>query len=261
MMSDPAKNKIIPSGVFCSRFIRFFLLLCLGYAIPGLSFAAVLTMDPPSGSYVVGSTVEVPIWVNSEGQPINAINIDIKFPPEKLQLISPSTGHSIVTLWTAPPSFNNQSGTVSFEGVIPNGITTSKGLITTLGFRVKSPGKAYVQFANTTKVLKHDGLGTDVLNGTNGAVYYLLLPPPAGPIVASQTHPDPSVTYPSNNIILSWVPEDSRVTEFSYILTDTPLDTPDDISEGSRTSIMYHGIPDGKHYFHIKSYQIGRAHV
>jgi len=190
----------------------FFLLLFLGCILPSVGFAAVLSMDPSSGSFVVGSTFEVPIWVNSEDQPINAISIDIKFPPDKLQLVSPSTGHSIVTLWTASPSFNNQSGTISFQGVIPNGITTSRGLITTLSFRVKAPGKAYVQFASTAKVLKHDGLGTNVLNAMNGAVYYLLLPPPAGPIVASPTHPDPSITYPSNNIILSWAPEDASVT-------------------------------------------------
>jgi membrane protein YdbS with pleckstrin-like domain len=195
--------------------------------------------------------------VNSEDQPINAISIDIKFPADKLQLVSPSTGRSIVTLWTAPPSFNNQSGTVSFQGVIPNGITTSRGLITTLTFRVKTPGKAYVQFTSSAKVLKHDGLGTDVLNATNGAVYYLLLPPPAGPLVASPTHPDPSITYPSNNIILSWVPEDAAITEYSYVFTDTPLDIPDNISEGSKTSVMYRDIPDGRHYFHIKSYQDG----
>jgi hypothetical protein len=214
-------------------------------------------MDPSSGSFVVGSTFDVPIWVNSEDQPINAISIDIKFPADKLQLVSPSTGRSIITLWTAPPSFNNQSGTVSFQGVIPNGITTSRGLITTLTFRVKTPGKAYVQFTSSAKVLKHDGLGTDVLNATNGAVYYLLLPPPAGPLVASPTHPDPSITYPSNNIILSWVPEDAAITEYSYVFTDTPLDIPDNISEGSKTSVMYRDIPDGRHYFHIKSYQDG----
>lgn len=240
-----------------SYFARFFFLLCLGFLPPSVGLAAVLTMDPSSGSFVVGSTFDVPIWVNSEDQPINAISIDIKFPPDKLQLVSPSTGHSIITLWTAPPSFNNQSGTVSFQGVIPNGITTSRGLITTLSFRVKAPGKAYVQFSNTAKVLKHDGLGTDVLNATNGAVYYLLLPPPAGPLVASQTHPDPSVTYSSNNIILSWVPEDSSVSEYSYVFTDTPLDIPDNISEGSKTSVMYRDIPDGRHYLHIKSFQNG----
>lgn len=240
-----------------SCFVRFLLLLCFALLFPRASFAAILTIDPPSGSFVVGSTIQVPIWVNSEAEPINAIEIDIAFPPEKLQLVSPSTGHSIITLWTAPPLFNNQKGEVSFQGVIPNGITTSKGLITTLSFRVKSPGKAYVQFKDATKVLKHDGLGTNVLNGKNGAVYYLLLPPPAGPLVASPTHPDPSVTYPSNNIILSWVPEDSTVSEYSYVFTDGPLDVPDDISEGSKTSMMYRGIPDGRHYFHIKSYQNG----
>jgi membrane protein YdbS with pleckstrin-like domain len=239
------------------RSMAFFLLLCLGCALPSVGYAAVLSMDPSSASFVVGSTFEVPIWVNSEDQPINAISIDIKFPPDKLQLISPSTGRSIITLWTAPPSFNNQTGNISFQGVIPNGITTSRGLITTLSFRVKAPGKAYVQFADTAKVLKHDGLGTDVLNGMNGGVYSLLLPPPAGPLVASPTHADPSITYASNNVILSWVPEDTTVTEYSYVFTNTPLDTPDNISEGSKTSVMYRDISDGRHYFHIKSFRNG----
>lgn len=239
------------------RTIGIFFVLTFGYLTPVASFAAVLSMDPASGSFVVGSTVEVPIWVNSEDTPINAISIDIKFPADKLQLISPSMGRSIITLWTAPPSFNNQTGTISFQGVIPNGITTSRGLITTLSFRVKAPGKAFVQFSDTTKVLKHDGLGTDALRAKNGAVYDFLLPPPAGPLVASQTHPDPSVTYSSNNIILSWVPEDPSVSEYSYVFTGAPLDTPDNISEGSKTSIVYRDISDGRHYFHIKSYQNG----
>lgn len=236
---------------------RVVLFLLLGFLSPVTGFAAVLTIDPPTGSFMVGSTIEVPIWVNSEEQPINAIAIDIKFPPEKLQLISPSIGRSIITLWTAPPSFNNQLGTVSFQGVIPNGITTSKGLITVLSFRVKAPSKAYVQFGVNTKVLKHDGIGTDVLTGRNSAVYDLILPPPAGPIVASQTHPDSSAYYSSNNVILSWVPEDASVSEYSYVFTDTPLDHPDNISEGSKTTLLHRNIPDGRHYFHIKSYRNG----
>jgi hypothetical protein len=219
--------------------------------------AATLTMNPTSGTFVVGSVLEVPVFVDTEGEAINAIQIEAKFPADKLQLISPSTGQSIITLWTQQPSYDNQKGTLSVQGVIPNGITTGKGLVTTMSFRVKAPGDAYLKFYDNTRVLKHDGLGTDLLRSTNGAVYHFILPPPAGPIVASKTHPDPYVTYRGKDVFLSWIPEDGGVESYSYILSDTAIEDPDNTPEGSTTELLYHKLSDGKHYFHIKSYRAG----
>lgn len=214
-------------------------------------------MEPSAGTFVVGSTFNVPIYLNSEGEAVNAIAISAKFPPDKLQLVSPSTGQSVITLWTEQPSYDNRTGHVMLQGVIPSGLVTGKGLVTTMTFRVKSSGMAYLKFLDDTKVLKHDGLGTDVLKATTGAAYALVLPPPAGPVVASETHPDQNAIYRTRSVFLSWAPEDPSVAKYSYVLNDLPVDIPDDIAEGEKTSVVYRDLQDGKHYFHIKSYRLG----
>ncbi|MDP2598348.1 MAG: cohesin domain-containing protein [Candidatus Liptonbacteria bacterium] len=235
--------------------IRVFIFVLI--SVPALAGAAVLTMEPTTGTFVVGSTFSVPIYLNTEGDAINAIEIDAKFPADKLQVISPSTGQSVITLWAEQPSYNNQTGVLSLQGLISSGLTTGKGLVTTIAFRVKAPGDAHIKFLGETKVLKHDGLGTDVLKATQGAIYRLTLPPPLGPIVVSESHPDPYTIYPHGNVFLSWIPEGSSSDGYSYVLSRTPIDIPDDISEGNMRSITYRNLSDGKQYFHIKAYRNG----
>jgi uncharacterized membrane protein len=260
-MDDTLQHRDFSRTAFCafarlSFFVRVFL-LSVAFTSPFAASAASLALDPVSGTFVVGSTFEVPIVLDSGRDAVNAIEIAIKFPPEKLQLVSPSTGHSIITLWTSQPSFNNENGTLSLQGVIPNGLVTSRGLITTLVFRVKNPGDAYVRFFDATKVLKHDGLGTDVLGQTNDGVYRLIMPPPNGPIVASPTHPDSSVVYRTNSLLLNWTPEEEDVEQYSYMLSKDPIDIPDDVPEGQKTSVAYKNVEDGPSYFHIKGLRKG----
>ena len=256
-LSRPAFGVFAYSPFVRSVFAARVFILVAAFTLPFSASAASLALDPSSGTFIVGSTFELPITIDSGQESINAIEISIKFPPEKLQLISPSTGHSIITLWTNQPSFNNENGTLTLQGVIPNGIATSRGLITTLVFRVKNPGDAYVRFLDATKVLKHDGLGTEVLGQTNDGVYRLIMPPPNGPIVASPTHPDASVVYRTNTLLLNWTPEDSGIEQYSYMLSRDAVDIPDDIPEGAKTSVAYKGVEEGTSYFHIKGFRNG----
>ncbi|MEK9171716.1 MAG: hypothetical protein AAB782_00565, partial [Patescibacteria group bacterium] len=50
---------------------------------------------------------------------------------------------------------------------------------------------------------------------------------------------------------------DPAAQGYSYEVSDNPVDLPDDISEGIRTGITYRSLPDGVHYFHIKSLRGG----
>ncbi|MCI0532771.1 hypothetical protein L0Y49_00970, partial [bacterium] len=94
---------------------------------------------------------------------VNALNIELRFPAEKLQLITPTTGNSIISLWTSQPTVNNETGILRMQGVTPGGMNVSRGLVTNLRFRVKAPGEAFIKFTDETRVLLHDGAGTDVL--------------------------------------------------------------------------------------------------
>lgn len=234
----------------------FFCYAFLFILLPNYAAAATLSASPTAGTFTVGSTFEVSIFLNSQGKAVNAVEASLSFPPDKLQLVSPSTGKSVIGVWTVQPNVNNQTGRIDLQGGIPGGVNVSNGLVTTLTFRVKSVGNAIIRFLDNSKVLLHDGKGTNDLSDTTNGVYSLILPPPQGPVVTSETHPDQSNWYSNPNIVLLWA-NDSQVEGYSYVFSDTPVDIPDDILDSLKNTVTYRNQADGIHYFHIKALRGG----
>jgi len=239
------------SFIFFSLGILFLLL----FVLPKLTQAqgAVLMLSPQSGTFFVGNTFDVSVIVDTKNQIVNTFDVKMRFSPETLQVVEPFGEKSIITVWASPPSYSNIEGTISFQGGIPQtGIKTSSGLLFKITFRAKSPGKARIIFDKDSKVLLHDGKGTNILGATSGAIYDIVIPPPQGPKVFSPTHPDQDKWYNQNNISLNWEKE-WDVTDYSYILTKDPSAIPDNVSEGAQNYVFYEGIEDGLWYFHIKA--------
>lgn len=223
------------------------------YALAQEGNGASLSLNPSSGTFIVNNTFDVSIILNTNGRSVNAVDAIIKFPPDKLQVVSPSLGRSIIGIWATPPTFNNQEGTLRFQGGIPSpGINTSSGVISTITFRVKSIGTATINLSDESKVFLNDGLGTNVLTSKSGGIYNLILPPPAGPTVVSPTHPDQTKWMTNTTVIFEWSGETGAMG-YSYMLNEEPVSTPDDISEGPNTGVAYKNLQDGTHYFHIKA--------
>lgn len=219
---------------------------------------ATLLLTPSSGTFVVGSTFDVSLMLDTNHTDANAVAAFLKFPPDKLQIISSSAGKSVVGLWSVPPRFSNQSGTIELQGVITGGLNASNALITTVTFRVHSTGSAAIEIADESRVLKHDGSGSDFLQHHAYSIYTLVLPLPAGPLVVSQTHPDESAWYPTPHISLSWnLPDDGKAEGFSYVFNNEPIAIPDDTPEGTNNSTTYQNVADGTRYFHIKALRNG----
>ncbi len=238
--------------------LRFFVGLSLVF---GLFFintrqvraAASLYVSPAGGSFTIGSTFTVSILLDTGGQAVNAVEADLSFPANKLQVVSPSAGKSLIQTWVTQPNYSNKDGTLRFQGVVPNpGIAADSGLISTVTFRVKDIGTAQIRFLDASRVLLNDGKGTDILDKTSGGTYFLTLPPPAGPIVTSRTNPDQEKWYHSATAVFEWTaPPD--IQGYSYVLNEDPAGIPDDISEGVSTRVSYSNLSDGIHYFHIKA--------
>ena len=195
--------------------------------------------------------------LDTKGKSINAMQVSLYFPSDKLQVVSPSTGKSIIGVWTVPPKFNNSAGTISFEGGIPGGIITSGGVVTNITFRVKSLGEGIIKFQDKSRVFLDDGFATDDLSQTNNAFFNFRLPPPQGPLVVSETHPDQSRWYQSKDSVLAFANETDGIEGFSYVLNKIPVTAPDNISEGTKQAVVYSDLDDGVHYFHIKSLRNG----
>lgn len=222
----------------------------------GNAFAAALILSPSVGTFQVDNTFQVSLLIDTQGQSVNTLDLYLRFPADKLQLVSPSTGKSIIGVWTAQPKYDNQAGEIRLQGGMPGGITTSNGLVTIFTFRSKGLGTAVVRISDESRVLANDGKGTDVLSDTQSGVYTLVLPPPLGPIVASETHEQQSKWYANSTAVLSWA-GDEPVQGYSYSLNDQPVEISDDISEGTQMSVAYRNISSGSHYFHIKALRNG----
>ncbi len=226
-------------------------------SVPTASAAnASLSISPNSGTFVVDSTFDVSVYLDTQGQSINTIELSIKYPPDKLQLVSSSTGKSIIGIWTSQPKFNNQTGVIELTGGVPGGINASRGLITTMTFRAKAVGSAVVKF-DTSRVLLNDGNGTETVTQNYNSVFDLILPPPAGPIVVSETHPDQTKWYQNSTVVLRWGDEGGS-NGFSYMISDRATDVPDEVSEGTKHDLVYKNLGEGRQYFHIRALRDGR---
>lgn len=220
--------------------------------------AASFSLSPTTGTYSVGSTFDVSLILNTEGQSVNTIQVEFIFPADKLQLVSPSTGISIISVYTTAPKFDNVTGKVEIIGGIPDGINVPNGLITKLTFRVKGVGNATLQFAGQSQALLNDGHGTNALYNTSGASYKLELPPQQGPLVSSDTHPDQELWYKNTNVSLQWDIGLPAADNYSFTISDNPSDIPDDVPESNATTTSYKQAPEGINYFHIKAFRDGR---
>jgi len=209
-------------------------------------------LAPSTGTFLVGSTFSLSIFVDTRGNEINAVQVDLKFPADILQVTRPAAGESFISQWLTPPTYSNTGGFVNFKGGIPEGIVTSAGLVSTITFRAKSSGKARIDFLDSCKILLNDGKGTPLTTNNFGGSYEILVPPHEGPKITSPTHPDSNVWYSNSTPSFSWEKEEG-MTDFSFSFSQNPQEIPDTISEGRDTSTFYQDVSDGIWYFHVRA--------
>ncbi len=72
--------------------------------------AAILYLEPASGEYQPGDTFIVEIKIDTEGECINTVEVNLSFPKDILKAIDFSQGNSILTLWVKKPEINQEKG-------------------------------------------------------------------------------------------------------------------------------------------------------
>ena len=251
---------------FFSKTILVF--IALFSLCPLAAFAANLSFSPSSGSYNVGSTFSVSVYTSSTDQAMNAASGVISFPADKLEVTSVSKTGSIFSLWVQDPSFSNDAGTVTFEGIVLNpGFTGGSGKIVTVTFRVKAAGSADLSFSSGS-VLANDGSGTNILSGLGTADFDLVsseqtvtpkVPQPESnnsglpiaPEIVSSTHPDPTKWYQNPNPDLSWcLPSD--VTAVQVLLGTKSDSVPTVLYSPPISEKKLDSVSDGAWYFSVR---------
>lgn len=240
--------------------LTFFLVPCVVFAATIDSSLLVpkvtISLEPRVGTFIEGSTFDVPIYINTKGSSVNAVEVRVSFDSDYLLVVRPSGGASVVGLWAEPPAFDNEAGTVRYVGVIPNGITTEAGLLGSITFRAKRPGTASVRIESTSNVFLNDGVGSPAEVETVRASYTIAAKPPEGVSVFSETHPVSGDWYNNNSPIISWDTAPG-IEGFSVVLDTFPTTIPQSQVSTTVTTQAFDGLHDGVWYAHVRALRGG----
>ena len=255
------------SAVFLSSFFP-------SKAIAGAS----LYLFPPSGTYRVSENFTVYVKIDSAGQDINAAEGTLVFNPGEMEVVSASKTGSFFTLWTADPSFSNNTGKIEFGGGTQKAYAGSGGTVFAIVFRGKIASTAQINFSSGS-VLAADGMGNNVLSGMHGGSYSFIAkiappkietptetPPvaqnqnaetqaeiktPAAPRISSPSHPDPEKWHKSRDIVFLWdLPKDITAIRGSF--NNESIFMPQTAYTAETIKKTFPNCGDGVWYFHLQ---------
>jgi len=127
-------------------------------ASPALAAATMTVTGPASAS--LGSQFTVNVNVNSGGEAINAVDVNLNFDKSKITVASVS---DCASGWDteATSEYNNANGTVTYTCSRAEGVAFS-GTLLTVTFNANAAGTASVSVDNSSKVLRESD-STDIL--------------------------------------------------------------------------------------------------
>lgn len=130
--------------------------------LPHDKATATLSVVPSKTAYSIGDTFTVPVVAESS-EPVNVFKGMIRFDSTVLEVLSINYNTSFLDLWAEEPWYSNGEGTLNFiGGTTKQGGFTGTDTVLSITFRAKSIGTTPLSIEDI-RILKHDGLGTDVL--------------------------------------------------------------------------------------------------
>ena len=135
---------------------------------------------PDRGEYRLSEIFPMQIEIVGIKTPINAVQADISFNPERVKIVEISTRDSFASIFIQK-EINNEVGYARLTGGLPNpGFFSDRGFFGTIFFKSKKPGLVKINFLPTSMVLANDSRGTNVLSEFQ-SVSYLIIPQEISP--------------------------------------------------------------------------------
>lgn len=120
-------------------------------------FAAEIFLDAKNQPFAQGEEFLVQVYLNTEGESINAVEGKLVFPPDFLEAREILDGNSIISFWIERPRPTKE---IAFSGIIPGGYIENKGLIFSAVFYATKEGEGIIEI-HGAKTLLNDGKGTE----------------------------------------------------------------------------------------------------
>ncbi len=148
--------------------------------------AAQILIEPLEALVETGEVIEIQILVKAS-EPVNVFAGEIGFNPRVLRIESIDYNTSVADLWVDEPWYSNGEGTLTFGGgTTKAGGFEGKDQLILVKLVAISEGEGVISI-NDSKILKHDGLGTEVEPATaKAAILTVTNSPPVEQITATE---------------------------------------------------------------------------
>lgn len=257
-------NKFLQISTNFNYFYKFLIISIISILHPFSVYASVLYFLPQAADIYRGDSFIVEAGIDTESKEINAIDGEINFSADSLQVVVIEKGGSSVDLWVNEPRFANTAGKIEFSGGMPGGFK-GQGTLFKIIFQSKAgkqtPFSSEVKYNEKTQVLLNDGNGTmDALKLLTGN-YAIKEKAKDLVSLASPSHPDQNIWYIDNNFALRW--DLVKDAQYSYLLSQDPANDPDEVADKPKGDLVwmgamsYKGLEDGIYYFFVKQKPLG----
>ena len=272
-------NKIRTLLFIASTFIAYFFTASSVFASDAAIFLA-----PITGTYTTGATFTLSVMVGSGGEAINAIEGKLEYDPKEIEVVSIDKSSSVLTSWTVEPVFSNDTGDLSFGGLLATSTILSRGEVLKFTVHTLRTGELHIRFASGAAVHAADGTGGNILSQLSGGVYVTkpnvtdptapaaiqsgdaglpaaqgeVLGAATGTAITSSTHPDQEMWYATSTAILDWgIP--AGTASILLALDKHPLGEGVNAYTQDTHEKIIHDIKDGVWYFHLTRVNIDKS--
>ncbi|MBY0538714.1 hypothetical protein K2P47_04960 [Patescibacteria group bacterium] len=183
------RGSIVPNTLIASVFIGFATLASVLFVPKDPQTGTSIHIEPTELVIEKDTEFTIDVIVESD-EAVNAFAGVLEFDEAVLEVASISYNTSIADLWTQEPWFTKGDGTITFAGgtTRPGGFM-GKGSLLTVTFAGKNASATALSLTGT-RVLKHDGLGTDAQLRTSLDALFTIKPIPGTGDVISQSKPE-----------------------------------------------------------------------
>lgn len=163
------------------KFLNFIFFTFSLLFFPKITQGALLYFQPSGGVYFSQETIVFEIKLDTQGECINVVKGEIKYPRELLEFLDFSVGESILKIWLQFPKVDSQEGIISFIGGIPGGYCgfplDSENSLLKIAFYTKKVEKeeiAKLEFLDTSRIYLNDGMGNLAKTNFESATFKIL---------------------------------------------------------------------------------------
>lgn len=155
--------------------------LVLGLAAVVSDKGSFITIETPSETVTTGQDFFITVKVTAH-TPVNAIDIALSYPQNRLEIESIDTGTSVITLWAEEPKA--EGGIITLRGGTFKRGFLGEHTVARIRAVAKESGLAYVR-TSEARLVAGDGLGTEVVVRESGSSAEVTVSGEPGTLVAT----------------------------------------------------------------------------